>query len=67
MGSALFSVLGGDPALADSAEAAELLQVTRGADQHDLRKLPGADILKPCRLFSGAAAGQITGFRFSLS
>ena len=56
-GSALFSVLGGDLALADTVELTEFLQITGRTDQHDLAECSGVDILKSCDLFPGADAG----------
>ena len=51
------SVLRGDLALSDPVETAELLQVTGGADQHDLGESPGAEVPKARHLLSDADTG----------
>ena len=57
MESILFSVLGGKFRLINAVEMAELLQVPGGADQHDVGKFPGVDILKSRDPFASADAG----------
>lgn len=63
----LLSVLGGYFALVNIVETAELLQVIRSVDQHDLGKLSGADVLKSCCFSPVQILERITGLWISLS
>ena len=51
------SIVRRDLTRTDTIEAAKFLQVAGGADQHDLGKFPGVDVLKSCYLFPSTDAG----------